>query len=167
METSNLLQDILGADNTSRQRAETELNNQRAQNPAALLALFMSNMRSEKIEIAQISCILFKKYFLDNSEGIAIGDYEQMKQAVMDSLDFKSQPLVLLKRKGDVLSKIFSLQDKNEELLNFLVQWAQSENVVSKQFAMYVFEILSECHLKADQLKKYKDSFFTIFEKSL
>jgi hypothetical protein len=32
---------------------------------------------------------------------------------------------------------------------------------------MYVFEILSECHLKPEQLKKYKQSFFTIFEKSL
>ena len=32
---------------------------------------------------------------------------------------------------------------------------------------MYVFEILSECHLKPIQLIKYKQSFFTIFEKSL
>ena len=167
METSNLLQDILGHDNTARQRAEAELNTQRTSNPAALLQLFIANMRSEKVEVAQISCILFKKYFLDNSEGISTADYETMKQAVMDSLDFKTQPILLLKRKGDVLSKIFSLQDKNEDLLNLLVQWAQSEDPISKQFAMYVFEILSECHLSGEQLKKYKDSFFTIFDKSL
>ena len=167
METSNLLSDILGQDNTVRQRAETELNNQRTANPAALLSLFISNMRSEQLEIAQISCILFKKYFLDNSEGISATDYEQMKQAVMESLDFKTQPLLLLKRKGDVLSKIFSLQGKNEELLNLLVSWAQSDDSISKQFAMYVFEILSECHLDPAQLTKYKSSFFTIFEKSL
>jgi len=74
---------------------------------------------------------------------------------------------MLLKRKGDVLSKIFSLQGKNEELLNLLVQWAQSDDSNSKQFAMYVFEVLSECHLKPEELKKYKESFVSIFQKSL
>lgn len=48
-----------------------------------------------------------------------------------------------------------------------LVQWAQADDSVSKQFAMYVFEILSECHLQPEQLKQHKDSFFTIFEQSL
>jgi len=51
--------------------------------------------------------------------------------------------------------------------LNLLVQWAQADDNVSKQFAMYVFEILSECHLQPEQLIKYKSSFFSIFEKSL
>lgn len=129
--------------------------------------MFIQNMKNESVEIAQISCVLFKKYFLDNSEGITESDFEMMKQAVMDSLDFNSQPLLLLKRKGDVISKIFSLQGQNEQLLTLLVQWAQSDNVVSKQFAMYVFEILSECHLSNEQLKKHKDSFFTIFDQSL
>jgi hypothetical protein len=32
---------------------------------------------------------------------------------------------------------------------------------------MYVFEILSECHLTPEQLSKYKDSFYQIFEKTL
>ena len=71
METSNLLKDILGQDNTSRQRAEAEINSQRKSNPAGLVQLFMTNMRSDQVEIAQISCILFKKYFLDNSEGVS------------------------------------------------------------------------------------------------
>ena len=109
METTNIIKDLLNADNTTRKRAETQLNESRTSNPGALMQLFMSNMRSAETEVAMISCVLFKKYFLDNSEGITQGDYEQMKQAVMDSLDFKSQPILLLKRKGDVLSKIFSL----------------------------------------------------------
>jgi hypothetical protein len=37
-----------------------------------------------------MSCVLFKKYFLDNSEGINPNDFEMMKQVVLDSLDFKS-----------------------------------------------------------------------------
>lgn len=167
MEAQSLLQDILGQDNSARQRAENELNTQRTANPGALLQLFISNMSSDKVEVAQISCILFKKYFLENAEGVSDTDFELMKQAVLNSLDFKTQPILLLKRKGDVISKIYSLQGKNEDLLTLLVQWAQSEDVVSKQFAMYVFEILSECHLQPEQLKKHKTSFFTIFEQSL
>jgi hypothetical protein len=32
---------------------------------------------------------------------------------------------------------------------------------------MYVFEVLSDCHLTPEQLNKHKDSFMTIFSKSL
>jgi len=32
---------------------------------------------------------------------------------------------------------------------------------------MYIFEKQAECHLSMEQLKNYKDSFYTIFEKSL
>ena len=167
METQNLLEAILGHDNTARQRAETELNNTRTSNPGALLQLFTANLKSEKVEVAQISCVLFKKYFLDNAEGVSSADFDQMLQVVMDSLDFETQPLILLRRKGDIISKIYSLQNKNEDLLKLLVGWAESENVVSKQFAMYVFEILSECHLTPQQMKAYNTSFFTIFQKSL
>ena len=109
MESQNLLQDILGADNTVRQRAETSLNTQRTENPGSLLQLFIANMNSEKADVAQISCVLFKKYFLDNTEGVNPSDYSSMQEAVMQSLDFKSQSMTLLKRKGDLISKIYTL----------------------------------------------------------
>jgi len=32
---------------------------------------------------------------------------------------------------------------------------------------MYLFEVLSDCHLSSEQLTSYKDSFMTIFAKSL
>ena len=88
-----------------------------------------------------------------------------MKTTIMSTMDFE-QPLTLLKRKGDIISKIFAKQNKNEELLKVLVQWAQAENVKSRQFAMYLFEVLSDCHLTPEQLTNYKDSFMTIFAQS-
>ena len=90
-----------------------------------------------------------------------------MQEAVLQSLDFKNQNMVLLKRKGDFISKVFTLQNKNEQLLPLLVEWAQSEDLQSKQFAMYIFEKQTECHLSDEQLMTYKDSFYTIFEKSM
>ena len=88
METNNLLKDILGHDNAVRQRAETTLNDQRTQNPAQLLQLFTANISNSDPAVAQIACILFKKYFLDNRDGIQNSDFEQMKQVVIGSIDF-------------------------------------------------------------------------------
>jgi len=42
----------------------------------------MTNMASEKADVAQISCVLVKKYFLDDEksrEGLSENDYEQLK----------------------------------------------------------------------------------------
>lgn len=132
METQNLLQEVLDANNTVRQRAEGELNTQRKQNPAALLQLFVANLKNENEAVSQISCVLFKKYFLDESEGVNPDDYEQMKKAVLESLDFTSQSLLTLKRKAELLAKIFKLQEQSEELLKMLVGWAQTKDVKSK-----------------------------------
>jgi hypothetical protein len=45
----------------------------------------------------------------------------------MATLDF-SQNFNLLKRKGEIISKIFAKQKKNEDLLKLLVDWAASES---------------------------------------
>lgn len=57
---------------------------------------------------------------------------------------------MLLKRKGDIISKIFSKQDKNTDLLNMVIEWAKQDNIVGRQFSMYVFEVLADCHLTAE-----------------
>lgn len=88
MDTTNLVQAILGADNTARQRAETQMNSQRSTDAAGLMQLFMNNMKSDQTEVAQVSCVLFKKYFLENSEGVSPSDLQQMQEAVMASLNF-------------------------------------------------------------------------------
>jgi hypothetical protein len=75
--------------------------------------------------------------------------------------------LTILKRKGDIISKIYAKQGKNEDLLKMLVEWSQSESSIGRQFSMYVFEVLSDCHLTPEQLSTYKDSFMTIFAKGL
>jgi len=73
----------------------------------------------------------------------------------------------LLKRKAEIISKIFAKQGKTEELLQYMVGWASSEVSNGRQFAMYLFEVLSDCHLSNQQLTTYKDNFMTIFSTSL
>lgn len=52
---------------------------------------------------------MYKKLFLDDSRADQLSheDLEMMKQAVMSTMDF-SQNMTLLKRKGEIISKIFA-----------------------------------------------------------
>ena len=116
-----------------------------------------------------MSCILLKKYYLDfkATAELNAGDLETFKQAVNASIDFNTQSIGLLKRKGDVLSKIYSKLNQNGEFLTQLVNYANSEVVKERQFAMYSFEILSEMHLTSEELTSSKKDFMNIFDKAL
>jgi hypothetical protein len=73
----------------------------------------------------------------------------------------------LLKRKGDIISKIYVKQNKSEDLLKMLVNWSADASANGRQFAMYLFEVLSEFHLEPEKMAAYKDSFMTVFAKAL
>lgn len=73
----------------------------------------------------------------------------------------------MLKRKGDLLSKVYVRQEKSEDLLKLLVEWANSAITNSRVFALYVFEVLSDCHLTPEQMTTYQEAFMNIFSKSL
>jgi len=40
--------------------------------------------------------------------------------------------MLLLKRKGDVLAKIYSLRGENEALLKLVAEWAQTTDAAAK-----------------------------------
>lgn len=122
---NNLLESLLSTDNSIRRTAESSIETERNSNPANLLNIFIEGMKKENIEVASLSCILFKKYFLDDSrsETLSSSDLELLRTTIMNTLDF-NQNLTLLKRKGDIISKIYAKQDKNEDLLKLLVEWA-------------------------------------------
>lgn len=132
--------------------------------------MLIDGMKGADAQIAQLAALMYKKLFLDDAaiaDKISVDDLESMKQSVMSTIDFSSQTIQLLKRKGEIISKIYSKQQRSEELLNLLVQWASSEFAKGRQFAMYLFEVLADCHLSAEQIKKYKDSFMQVFSASL
>jgi len=118
-----------------------------------------------KFEVASMCCVLLKKYFLDSRAQTELGpqDLENLRNALLESINLEKQPLTLLKRKGDVLSKIYAKLNKTEMLLAYLVQLADHQDGKVRQFAMYVFEILSEVHLSSAQLTGSKNEFMTIF----
>ncbi len=88
---SNVLQQILSADNTVRKRAEEFLINERTSNPANLLNILLEGMKNDgNIGVAQLAAITYKKLFLDDakSESLSETDLEMMKSAIMQTLDF-------------------------------------------------------------------------------
>ena len=133
-----------------------------------LINLLIEAMSSQDQQINSLAGILYKKMFLDDarSDQISPADLEIMKNTVIQTLDFSHNQTVL-KRKAEILSKIFNKLKKSEELLQLLVQWATNENPACRQFTMYLFEIVAECHLTPEQLTTYRQSFMTIFVKSL
>ena len=78
---NTLLENLLSTDNVIRRQTEEQIEIQRQSNPSGIATLFVTGMQSEKLEVASLSCILFKKYFLDDrsAENISMTDLEQMK----------------------------------------------------------------------------------------
>jgi len=129
---SNILQTLLSHDNAMRKRAEESLMSERNTNPANLLNLLVEGMKNADQGVAQLAALMYKKLFLDDSrvEQLSMEDLDLMKQAVMSTIsgDFSSQNMTLLKRKGDIISKIYVRQNRSEELLKMLVEWANSDS---------------------------------------
>jgi hypothetical protein len=70
----------------------------------------------------------------------------------MASIEFEKQPLMMLKRKADVLSKVYYRMNKNEELFAYIQQMSADANAKARQFAMYAFEVMSEVNLSEEEL---------------
>lgn len=124
---SNLLETLLSADNAARKNAEAALMSARDSDPVSLLSTLVEGMKnSAKPEVAQLSCLMYKKLFLDDSraQSLSASDLGMMKASIMQTMDLSNQSLTLLKRKGDILSKVYSKLNQNEDLLKLLVEWA-------------------------------------------
>jgi hypothetical protein len=68
----------LSTDNEVRRNAENLIENERNSNPASLINTFVNGMQNQQLDVASLSCILLKKYFLDDrrSENISEADLE-------------------------------------------------------------------------------------------
>ena len=77
-----------------------------------------------------MACVLFKKYFLDRADAkdLPAADLEQMRATIIESINF-GQKFMTLKRKAEIVSKIYFLQDASESLLQLIGSsgWAAAE----------------------------------------
>ena len=106
-----------------------------------------------------LACILLKKFFLDERpeekdfEQITLGDVSQLKKLIGTNLDIANEPMNLLRRKAEIICKLHKKEESYGELVQNLSQLAgkpasnDEATIKGKEFAMYVFELLSEYHL--------------------
>lgn len=56
--------------------------------------MLLDGMNNPKVEVAQLSCMMYKKLFLDDAQTastLSVDDLEMMKQQIMGTLDFNNQ----------------------------------------------------------------------------
>ena len=82
---NTLIDCLLSPDNDIRRKAENQIESERQSNPSNVATLFIAGMQSPKLEVASLSCVLFKKYFLDDrsAESATENDLEIMKSTIM------------------------------------------------------------------------------------
>ena len=74
---------------------------------------------------------------------------------------------MLLKRKCEVLAKLYSKLGQQNLFIQMLAQESQQAQEKRRQFAMYGFEIMSELHLTSEQMTANKADFQAIFTRAL
>lgn len=114
---------------------------------------------SDNLTIKTLACILLKKFFLDDRAEekecpqLTADDLNSLKAAMEQSINMKDDPMPLLRRKAEIVCKIHKKENAYAELITKLQclasQPISSDEVVvkSKEFAMYMFELLAEYHL--------------------
>jgi hypothetical protein len=111
----SLFQDLLSADNTARKRAEDKLTEASTAEPTNLVGGLIQGMNSGNVQVAMLCLVMLKKYFLDPRAATQLepAQLEQVREAIQASIEFVEQPIMLLKRKADVLSKVYWKLSKN------------------------------------------------------
>ena len=76
-----------------------------------------------------------------------------MKQVIKSNIDITNEPMNLLRRKAEIICKLHKKESSYAELVQQLSLLAgkpasaDEATIKGKEFAMYVFELLSEYHL--------------------
>jgi hypothetical protein len=135
------------------------------------LATNLVGSLNDKPEVATMCCVLLKKYFLDKRAAKQLQEAElvELLQAVQQSIQqgLDSQPLSLLKQKGDVLTRVYTSLGKTQELLSMLASMMPQENPKVRIFAMHCFEVLADVSKDITALAQMANDFKVVFEQGL
>ncbi|TNV74745.1 hypothetical protein FGO68_gene4951 [Halteria grandinella] len=152
-----ILASISAPDNILRKQAEEAMREQRTNNPQGFFTGLLQVATTTGSADQEMAAMLLKKLYVDKRAEenglwqLSGGDYTQLKNAVVASLDF-TQSVSHLKRKADLVCACS------------LVALLQSQEDVNKKvYAMYIFELLAEYHLPQDQIIQNSDQFIQLF----
>lgn len=81
----------MSPDNAVRKEAEEKLRTESVNNPGQVAQSLLETIRNDRSEPeSSLSCVLLKKFFLEEQASAKISpeDLEQMRSAIMESLNF-------------------------------------------------------------------------------
>ena len=110
---------------------------------------------------------MLKKYFLTGGETSQLSkeDLSQVRDLLLNSINF-ADDMNLLRRRGEVLTNVYSRLEQETSLLQQLESWSGNENANARDFSLYLFQILADVHLSNDLIYQQSNNFMTIFSKS-
>jgi hypothetical protein len=87
--------------------------------------------------------------------------------SIKSFIDFEIKDWKSLQRIADALAKLYSISDLDSSF-NDILTWFNSENSVSRQFSIYLIEVLCDLAVLKDEIVKNSiDNFIAIFKKAL
>jgi importin-5 len=129
---------------------------------------------TDSLTIRTLACILLKKLYLDDrteeEKCVQLNPDElaTLRNKIENQIDMEKEPMTLIRRKAEIICKLYKKQGDYSELIAKLQMLAampsDSEVIVKmKEFAMYMFELLAEYHLPQELIVSNQDSFMSLF----
>ena len=160
-----ILESILSPDNATRKQAEQSLESAYSQDHAKLMEELFSSMSNPKDNIANLSWVLFKKYYLEG-DVVSAETLKLLEENIFNILDFERSNLVL-HGQGGVIVRVFGKLNAVKTLLDKIIEFSQNENTATRELAMYMLEILVDVHIPTELAKENIHHFKAIFKQGL
>ena len=124
----DLLKELQSPTNDLRNAAENQIKTMRQSHAMPLLqqlsqTIVAPNAASDNLSETVLACILLKKYYLDKRreeqecEQIGAKEIKELKAGLTQSLDFGAQPMNLLRKKAELITKLHKLDESFGELV--------------------------------------------------
>lgn len=160
-----ILESILSPDNAVRKQAEQSLENAYSQDTSKLMEELFSSMSNPKDNLANLACVLFKKYYLEG-DAVSAETLKILEDNIFNILDFERSNLVL-HAQGGVVVRVFAKLNQIKTLLEKIIEFSQHENAATRELAMYMLEILVDVHIPTELAKENIQHFKAIFKQGL
>lgn len=160
-----VLTSVLSPDNARRKQGEEYLETTKSEDPKKLMEDLYACMSHEQDNIANLACVLFKKYFLEG-EGVDKETLQVLEQNMFNLLNFSRNTLVL-HAQGGVIVRVYAKLDDVKTLLMKIIEFSKHDDAATRELAMYMLEILVDVHIPAELAKENIQDFKAIFKQGL
>ncbi|EGR30813.1 Ran binding protein, putative, partial [Ichthyophthirius multifiliis] len=119
---------------------------------------YLSALSLPKSELSELAALMLKKQYIDNEDNlqkISIEQQTEILQKVQQSITSTPRNYLYIKRAVEIIIKLYTLQKRTLDLINFLNQQKTTSDINLKKGLTYLIETMCEYSLDDDDLMKY------------